>query len=257
MAGFGIRMKPNGPTSVLGRVFSTLFFSVFLGMGLFFLWMLLREEVGALRTWTWTQTPCQILTSTVREGDARGRHTGDFRFEVSYQYRFGSQTFTSDRYKRTPQTFSDYRKAARLVERFPGEATAACYVNPRDPGESVLERDNFYLLPFIVLPLLFVAIGAGAIYFTWRPKAAPDPSAQPISERASPAKGQRFMVLFCLIFLLAGCGCLYGFFLRPVFGIIAARNWPAVPCVVLSSEVQTHNSSDGDTYSIIKSETAE
>jgi hypothetical protein len=250
MPGFGIRFSSNAPTSVIGKIFTSLFFFIFLAMGSFFLWLIVREEWGALRTWTWQKTPCEILSSRVRETDDQGRRSGGFHFDVSYRYAFGGQTYTSDRYKRGSQSFSDYRKAARLTEQYPGESKTSCYVNPSTPAEAVLVRDDFYLLFFALIPLVFIAIGAGSIYFTWRHKPAADANAQAISERASPAKGQRFTVVFCSLFLLVGGAMFYGMCLRPVLKIMAAHNWTAVPCVVISSEVETHSDSDGSTYSV-------
>ncbi len=250
MISSGISFKANAPTSVVGKIATSLFLFIFLAMGSVFFWLLMRDTVGALRTWTWHKTPCEILASAVREPDPGERRSGDFYFDVKYRYTFARQTLTSDQYKRSPKPFSDYSKAARLTELYRSESTGTCYVNPSRPTEAVLERDNFFLLPFVLLPLLFMVIGAGGIYFTWRPKSAADASAQSISERSSPAKGQRFVFGFFLLFLLVGSLLFYGFCLRPVIKILGARNWPAVACLVLSSELKTHVDSDGDTYSV-------
>jgi hypothetical protein len=98
--------------------------------------------------------------------------------------------------------------------------------------------------------MIFVAIGAGGIYFTWRRKPAHPESPQPISDRAGPAWGQRLVYLFFLVFLLVGSGLFYGLFLRPLIKILSAKQWPAVPCVVISSEVKSHSSDHGTRYSV-------
>lgn len=54
-----------------------------------------------------------------------------------------------------------------------------------------------------------------------------------------------------LLFLLVGGGLFYGLSGRPLLNWFEAQSWEAVPCVILSSSVGTHSSSDGgDTYSV-------
>jgi hypothetical protein len=52
------------------------------------------------------------------------------------------------------------------------------------------------------------------------------------------------------IFLLVGLGTFYGLVIRPVGKVFAARGWEATPCVVVSSQVRSHSSDDGTTYSV-------
>jgi hypothetical protein len=250
MTGFNVGFKSNAPAGVVGRLFQSLFFLLFLGMGLLFVWLVARDSIPGLRTWTWKKTGCEITASSVAETDQQERRTGNFYFQVEYRYQFGAQTFTSDRHRLKPASFSDYGKAARLTERYRAGSSAVCYVNPSVPQEAVLERASL-LAPFVALfPMIFVAIGAGGIYFTWRRGPGAQGTVQPISERAGAAKGQRFAFVFFLIFLLIGSGLCYSFFFRPLFKILSAKDWPAVPCVVISSEVRSHSGDDGDTYSV-------
>ncbi|HEV7867780.1 MAG TPA: DUF3592 domain-containing protein [Chthoniobacteraceae bacterium] len=67
----------------------------------------------------------------------------------------------------------------------------------------------------------------------------------PISDRKA-AQGTGCVRGFFLIFLLFGLGFGYAMFLRPVAKIIASRDWPAVPCTIVSSQVKA--GSDGDTF---------
>ena len=250
MSGFSISSNSQKPPGVGGKFFISLFFLVFLGAGCFFVWQIARDAVVGVRVWSWKATPCQILSSAVAEDGTPGQGVGNFSLAVKYQYSFGGRTFTSEQYARNPKPSSDYGKVARLAERYRPGTSAICYVNPSDPAEAVLVRENLLALLFVLLPMLFVAVGAGGLYSTWRPRRAQNQAASSISELASPTRGQRMSLLFFSVFLLAGLGFLYGFFLRPLAKIIVSSNWPAVPCVVLSSEVQSHRDSDGSTYSI-------
>ncbi len=61
-----------------------------------------------------------------------------------------------------------------------------------------------------------------------------------------------FGVIWSFFFLLMGAGFLYGLGIRPVLGVLRASHWKATPCVVISSELKEHRSTDspGATYSI-------
>ena len=71
-------------------------------------------------------------------------------------------------------------------------------------------------------------------------------SNQPLStqgRRPPPAWLFAILILFGLVFL-------YFFFLRPAMKVLAAQNWPQVPCVIESSSVGRHPGSKGTTYSV-------
>ena len=250
MSGSRVTFQSNAPAGVIGKLFFSLFFLVFFAAGAFFFYQIARDVAAGMRARTWQQANCEIITSQVGEPDTSSQRSSGFTFLVQYRYTFAGQTFTSDQYRRKPATFSDYAKAARLVERYHPGSSATCYVNPSAPAEAILERDSLFMPLQLLFPLVFVAIGGGGIYFAWRRKSAVPGETGPISDRASPTAGRRPVVLFSFVFLLMGCGFLYGLFLRPVSKILVASRWPAVPCVVISSEVRSHDSDDGTTYSV-------
>ncbi len=55
---------------------------------------------------------------------------------------------------------------------------------------------------------------------------------------------------FFLFFFAFGSVFVWLFFLGPALNVRQARNWSAVPCTVVSSDVKSHSDSDGTTYSI-------
>ncbi len=59
-----------------------------------------------------------------------------------------------------------------------------------------------------------------------------------------------FLITFFSIFLAAGSIGFFFMFLRPLYQIHAAGDWVETQCVVESSEVRVHSSSDGTTYSV-------
>jgi len=56
----------------------------------------------------------------------------------------------------------------------------------------------------------------------------------------------RFAVWACFLTVGVGVGC--AFFLGPLIGIVRARNWVAVPCVVASSKIETDYGGEDVTY---------
>jgi hypothetical protein len=71
---------------------------------------------------------------------------------------------------------------------------------------------------------------------------------EPISSRKQGGTG--CLILFFAVFLSMGAAFLWLATIRPLLSIVTATSWRAVPCTIVSSAVKTHNSSDGDTYSI-------
>jgi hypothetical protein len=59
-----------------------------------------------------------------------------------------------------------------------------------------------------------------------------------------------FFFLFGLIFLVVGCGVIYGLTLVPLYRMYAAGDWQSTPCVIVSSEVERIEGDDGPTYRI-------
>src|SRR5260221_8924870 len=144
------------PVGVGGRIFVTLFFLVFFGMGAVFVWLVAKESAAGLRTWTWARTECQIVRSSIRDTDQRGKRKGDFHVYVQYEYQIGAQTFRSDRFSLRPASYQDYGKAERLLEQFQVGTRQICYANPKAPGEAVLERGSLLFPFFIFAPPIFL-----------------------------------------------------------------------------------------------------
>jgi hypothetical protein len=245
MFGASANVLEDARPGVGGKLFLTLFGLVFAGMGSLVLWLFARDAISGLQTWTWRKTNCAIVASNVSQHERDGRESGDFFFDVKYSYIFDGSGYSSEQYKRSPESSDNYSKMARLVEQYPAGSRSACYVNPAAPSQAILVRYNLFALLMVLFPLPFVAIGGAIIYGAWRP-ARPAPS---ISSRAAPARKQWITVLFILVFLGGGSAAFCGFFLRPALEIMSARSWPAVPCEVISSEVRSC-SGEGTTYSV-------
>ena len=69
-------------------------------------------------------------------------------------------------------------------------------------------------------------------------------------KRRNNAVSYLFLALFFTVFFALGSIAFWSIFLKPVLNVQKAKHWPTVPCSIISSEVKTHSSSDGNTYSI-------
>ncbi len=243
-----VKINP-GASSKMGKGCGTIFFGIFAAMGLLFMGLLLGSGIETARTYRWEATDCTILESSVNEShDA-------VHLDVRYAYTFQGQSHTSTQYSKgisQSMTAADANRAAQRLA--PGTHTI-CYVDPSSPDESVLVRGSLWMMFFLLIPLVFVAVGVGGIIGVWRAK---PPSASPaaISERFSgQSPGARAALIglriFGLIFIAVGGGLLYFMLLRPTLRGLTAANWPRVPCEILSSQVASHRASKGgQTYSV-------
>lgn len=247
---FRVRVKTRvgKPAGVAGRIGLSFFFLIFGGMGLIFTGLIVKTVWGEWQSRGWPETPCRVVESSVAR-ETKG--DGDYQFQVRYEYRWEGRLHESTRWRRSGGGFRDYGEAQALVERYPAGRDAVCRVNPAAPAEAILETGSLAIGAIIFLPLIFVAIGLGGLWFTWRaPRESPAVSA-PLSASAKPPALARWLPAgFCAVFLVVGLVVSFFLFVRPVFKVLAARSWPAVPCVVESSRVRSHSSSDGTTYSV-------
>ena len=240
-----------------GRVGISLFFLIWCLIPTVMVVFMVREVVRDAGPWFWGPADCTIVDSGVA---AVGTDGDDYAFTVRYTYAAGSLSAVEapvrqgDVYARGYRGSADYSKAQRLLLHYAPGTRATCYVDPDDPTQAVLKREPPWLLLMLPLPLLFVAIGVGGLWFTWRrekPAGEPAP-AKPISSGPSAnALGRRgawALAVFCGIFFGVGVLVLWAMGGGAV-KVLAARSWTPVQATVVSSDVRRHNG-DSTTYSV-------
>lgn len=240
----------KAPLGCAGRIGGSLFFLVFLGMGVVFCALLLRELWKDAQTRRWPAVACTIIESRIE----RQQHdSAPYSFIVRYSYDRAGRSYSSETYQRGGFSSGDYAAAQRRVLAYPVESEATCYVNPQDATDTVLVHRSLWHGLFLPLPLIFVVIGAIGMWSMARPSAAATSKTSPsaaISQGAMSGKGWMGMLLFFSIFLAVGAGTSIALFILPALHAVQARSWRAVPCTVISSAVQRHSGEDGDTYSV-------
>ncbi len=229
---------------MFGKIGITVFFLLFLGMGLLFTWLIGHFLIQSFSAYQWKPASATIVSSSV--GESKSSDSPYFA-EVKFRYEWLGESHVSDQLSLTRQTYSSYDKAQSSVAALPPGLVRTCYVNPEDPGEAVLERADFWVGLFILLPLVFVVVGAGGIYGAWFGK---DKASGTLSPQAGKrAKGGAPWVLGA-IFTLVGGGILAFWFLPTLARSISSTTWDETPCMVISSRVKSHSDSDGTTYSV-------
>lgn len=237
---------------MLGKIVGTLFFGVFLVMGLVFTAWISREVWRVLDTYRWTKTECQILSSSARQREDAGGSGKPYEFVVEYRYQADHEALTSTRWSTKEAHFERYDEAARLAERFRAGSRVDGWRDPADAQAVVLERQNPLSALVVLFPLIFVAVGAAGIWAMWR-KRTPEESHEkkPVSERAKArTTGAGFLRFFFLIFFVIGAGVLWAMTIGPLLEILAARSWVPTPARILASRVAAHSDSDGNTYRV-------
>lgn len=236
----GSRSSPG----IVGKLGISLFFAAFLAMGLFFLVLLCGEVGKILGTYTWKETAATILGSSV--GEKKGA-SDPFFAEVSFRYQWEGRSYISDKYHSSPKGFDEYDTVQAQISGIPKGAATVCYVNPKNPAEAILRREGLGIAFFLLLPLVFIAVGGGGIYGTWAARSARQKA---LSSPGGSGLGRGGTLLFGGVFAAVGGGVLVFWFLPALAKSVASTRWTETPCTVISSRVKEHSDSDGATYSV-------
>lgn len=222
--------------------------------------MLTAELLRIVDSYSWDPAPCRITAISV--ADRGGENP--YHVEVQYTYDYGGTAFSGSRFALSENGSSEYRDAQSRVAQYPVGSTAECYVNPAKPSEAIVEHSSLWFGLFLIIPLVFLAVGGGGVYFSLRKgqpagaisragTSASDSGTVPtsISSKASGAwKGRGILAAFFSVFLLAGIGMAFPLLINPIQNYFDAGEWLVLDCTVESSRVRSHDSDDGTTYSV-------
>lgn len=144
----------------------------------------LRYIAKGKDTLNWVETPCTIKWSEVKEimvNNGTGMRTnnmGSKSVSINYSYNFNNTKYSSPYYYAGSFPFNDnpsvseYSKGDNLYEivnNYPIDSEAICYVNPKNPGEAVLKRgcnwDNSNTNMYSVFTLITVILIIFGLFF--------------------------------------------------------------------------------------------
>jgi len=237
----GVNQKKTG-----GKIFMTLFFGIFLAMGLFFTFALLGDFAQTVESYSWTETRCKVESAKVKQGSS----DSPYSLQVRYFHELQGRSYYSTKVSTNSQGSSNYAEIDTRRKQLEASNSVPCYYNPENPSEVILEHASLWMGLLALFPLVFVAVGAGGIYFAWtsNPNTQAKTAGKSIREKSGNGTGP--VLIFGGIFFLVGLPLTYFLLYKPVTKVFEAKNWLALPCTVISSQVRSHRSDDSTTYSI-------
>ncbi len=236
----------GGCRSFGGKLVGTLFFAVFFLMGALFVVVILGEALEETAPWFWSPTPCTIISSGVEE---TGDDQNPYRPVVSYVYDIDGRAHRGDQLSRTVQGSASFDRARDRAARYPPGIEASCRVDPDHPALSVLERRIPWIALMVFLPLIFVAVGGGGLYFLWRrAPSAEDKRIESISQNAKPGRGRLVMLIIGLIFTVVGALVFTFLFGLPALRLARAATWEKSPCTIVASTIRSWSTDDGTAF---------
>jgi hypothetical protein len=152
------------PPSVTARIVAFLFFGVFLAAGVaFFIGFVGLPLVRITSARSWRSESCQMISSTVHSD--RSSDGIVYRLDLTYRYVVDDRAYVGNRYQFSRGLSSGYRGKAAIVARLTPGTRTDCWVNPADPADAVIERGLTADLWLGLIPLVFVVIGGGGLFF--------------------------------------------------------------------------------------------
>jgi len=141
------------------------FFGIFLLIGSVFLYMMTIVPLwGVLSSGDWVATPCEIVESTVER--RRGNNGPVVVWDLKYRYTFAGIEYPGDQYNFMVFDNSNVSgQKHRHARQYLRGSQHVCFVDPDNPQNAVLSRSFSSEMWWGLLPLPFVAIGAGGLIY--------------------------------------------------------------------------------------------
>jgi hypothetical protein len=174
------RRNADQPKGCL-TLFFLLFFLVGAGVSYFVLW---RPLSNLLASQSWTETECDVLSSQLATSSNSDGST--YRVDIRYTWNWNGILHEGNRHDFMIGSTSGRRGKQEVVDRYPPGARVLCWVDPRDPDAAVLSRDFSLVYLVGLVPLLFLAVGAGGLFWTLRPE--PDKIRRAVSAGTGPVE---------------------------------------------------------------------
>jgi hypothetical protein len=125
--------------------------------GAVFVPMALIPSIRLAVSKTWSATPCTIVDSNLRSWSTDDGTS--YRADVLYLYHAGDREWRSNRVDFFSFLSTGYSNAREILDRYPIGSSTTCWVDPRRPSKSVLDRELRPKQLFGLIPLLFILVG--------------------------------------------------------------------------------------------------
>jgi len=106
----------------------------------------------------WERAPAVVLSSSVQTH--RGSDSTTYSIQIEYEYELEGRTRRSDRYNFVGGSSSGYDSKKRVVDQYPAGHRFEAYVNPRNPGEAVIDPGfNWFFAAMFAFGAVFALAG--------------------------------------------------------------------------------------------------
>ncbi len=210
-----------------------------------------KDLLKNLQAHNWTQHTCKILISEVALPTA-GKDRN--HFNLKYSYNFLGKEYQSSRLAYVLNEKTSISELEEQASRYPVGEQVVCFVNPENPKEVVLEHGSLAAGWFILLPMLFMGVGLGGIYFLWALN-DPDTAEGKITDMQNQIKtrnkksGATGLFVMGLIFTFIGLIGTYFLGYRTLERTWEAASWIKISAMVQNARVKSHTGDDSTTYS--------
>ncbi len=240
-----MKITSTNQNSLGAKLFLVLFFSFFLLIGSVVFVIMAKSFYQDTRSFFWDEGVCQIIDARIQTKLSEEK---PFLVNISYQLvkyqKIGNSTLPINGNRN--QSYSNFKDAYSLFDRFPNNSTVPCYYESNNPGLNVLLRGNPAKFLILLFPAIFIVIGicgilAGVINFK-------KSSASRVSKKLGPISW-KIKLLLTLPILAGIIASSYYLIIKPYGNVISSKNWSLQSAEVVKSEVRSSESDDGTTYS--------
>lgn len=200
-------------------------------------------------SYSWEEQTCTVVEQQIEE-------TRDdeqpYVVRLRYSYEYNGQVYDGKQIGFSTRSFKSLIKAERLAAKYPVGKVITCLVNPNKPTQSILERDSLWIGLFIIIPIVFIGVGALIIYSAWAKPVSSDTVKSPSSrgKKILRPKNISFSIdVLLIVLIILGAVLTYYFGIRTIQTVYEAERWPVVQGTVLTSRIIESESDDSTTYS--------
>jgi hypothetical protein len=141
------------------------FFLIFFLAGAVFLTVfVIMPLVNYQRSASWEKVSCKVLESKVHV--SQGEDSTSYYVDMTFEYEYKGTKYTSDKYSNVGNINKSRKKCQEIINANPSGHRSTCLVNPKEPAEAYYTRELSKNMLFGFIPLIFIAVGLGGIYFT-------------------------------------------------------------------------------------------
>ncbi len=160
--------RPSGAGG-MGTGCMVLFFGFFAAFSLLFLsivaWLVVLPQYHANAKYL--QNDCVVLDKRISEG--RGDNGKTYRPEFQIQYQVDGRNFEAWTYDASEMYSSGRASKQKILDQFEVGQRYPCWYDPDDPSKVILVRGYHWSIAlFLGVPMIFLAVGFGGIFFTLR-----------------------------------------------------------------------------------------